>query len=59
MSEPIPLCATLCVHCVCIIIRNVLNKRFDVMLEHLTVESWLLRHRERKTGYKSVRKLYI
>jgi hypothetical protein len=52
MSESIPLGSALRVHGVSIIIGDALNKRFDVMLEHLAVESWLLRHRERKTIYR-------
>lgn len=51
VSESIPLCSTLRVHCVCVVICNALKKRFDVMLEHLAVEGWCFWHRKRKTEY--------
>ena len=48
MPEPIPLRPALRVHNVRIIIGNAINKRLDVMLEHLAVKSRLLGHCERK-----------
>lgn len=52
MPKSIPLCSTLRVHCVCVVIRNAFDKRFNVVLKHLTVESWCFRHRERKARYQ-------
>lgn len=48
MSESIPLRPALRVHNVSIIISNAINKRFDVMLEHLAIKSRLLGYCERK-----------
>lgn len=49
MAESIPLRATLRVQRVAVIVRDILCKRFDRVLECLTAEGWLLRHGERKT----------
>lgn len=50
MAESIPLRATLRVQRVAVIVRDILCKRFDRVLERLSAESWLLRHGERETG---------
>lgn len=49
MPESIPLRPALCVHNVCIIVSNAINKRFDIMLEHFAVKSRLFGYCERKT----------
>lgn len=51
MPEPIPLCPALGVQSVRIVISNLWNERFDMMLKHLAAESWLLRDRKGETKY--------
>lgn len=51
MPEPIPLCPALGVQSVRIVISNIWNERFYMMLKHLAVKGWLLRDRKGKTKY--------
>ena len=48
VSEPIPLCATLGVHVVNVIVSKVLKESFDLMLEHLSFEYRLARYIQRE-----------
>lgn len=44
MSKSVPLSPALGVQVVDVIVRHVLMKDFDLMLENLTIKSWLVWH---------------
>lgn len=48
MAEAIPLCATLCVQCVAVVIGDIFGEGLDRMLERLTAKGGFLRYIERK-----------
>lgn len=49
VSESIPLCATLCVEDVCVVVDDIVDNAFDMMVECLTIECRFLWHIKRKT----------
>ena len=54
MTESVPLCSTLRVHVVDVVVGDVLGQRLDLMFEGLAAERWCLGNIERKTGDSKV-----